>query len=803
MKSLIIIILFGLSLVASAQEGLLNKLLAPGPLMDGHSKLESKDCLKCHNVGKGIDNGKCLDCHKEIKPFVLSKKGFHGLTLQNCIACHSDHKGKDYDAVAVDEKTFDHKKTGYVLAGKHAQISCNKCHTATRKGKYVRPNDTRYFSNSNSCVSCHKKDDVHFYTGDYAKKDCGSCHGLTTWKKDVKFDHFKDTQYELIGKHKTTSCAKCHVPSKDKPIYKWPNLKKQQCLSCHEDYHKKNINLPIKNDCLKCHAPTQETWKIPEFNHAITGYVLKGKHAALKCTDCHKINLKLEKKDYQWTGLKTACASCHKDIHEYGDFKSQRNPTPYKCETCHNEKSWKEVTDFQHNRDTRFIITGKHLNLQCNKCHIRPKQEVPVRQYHWEALESKTCENCHKNPHLNSFSKEALARKCTACHSADGWKTSPTRINKDFNHDETRFKIDGAHTPLACNACHIKSGQQVFKFPSFEKKFCIDCHRTPHKEQFNESTQEKSCVDCHNTVKFNQLKPFDHNEVHFKLTGQHAKIKCDACHVKTNIELPVKPPRPMHKYMFPGVTNKTCISCHQDIHRGLLGNDCQKCHMEESWKKINFDHNKMSRFPLRDKHADVKCSKCHVPSTKFTTTYKNEVKPLVVYKPLSMGCYSCHAKNDVHKGEYGRACQDCHNEKGWKHHQDFHKDFTLSGAHYTLSCNECHINDRRLGGMSDNCYLCHQKDDIHFGSIPNCGACHRQDFWEQTRFRHSMTNFPLRGSHRVAECISCHSNGIYEGTPSQCVDCHLKEYIQAVPDHTASGFSTKCTDCHNQFRFGN
>ena len=179
MKKFIFLILLGFSFFVHAQEGLLNKLLAPGPLMQGHANLEAKDCLKCHNVGKGIDNSKCLECHKEIRPYVLSKKGFHGLTLQNCIACHSDHKGKDYDPVVVNEKTFDHKKTGYILSGKHAQISCNKCHTSTRKGKYLRPNDTRYFSNSNSCVSCHKKDDVHFYTGEYAKKDCGSCHGLS------------------------------------------------------------------------------------------------------------------------------------------------------------------------------------------------------------------------------------------------------------------------------------------------------------------------------------------------------------------------------------------------------------------------------------------------------------------------------------------------------------------------------------------------------------------------------------------------------------------------------------------------
>ena len=40
-------------------EGLLNKLLAPGKLISGHIKLES-ECLSCHAPGKGIPNSKCI-----------------------------------------------------------------------------------------------------------------------------------------------------------------------------------------------------------------------------------------------------------------------------------------------------------------------------------------------------------------------------------------------------------------------------------------------------------------------------------------------------------------------------------------------------------------------------------------------------------------------------------------------------------------------------------------------------------------------------------------------------------------------
>ena len=257
----------------------------------------------------------------------------------------------------------------------------------------------------------------------------------------------------------------------------------------------------------------------------------------------------------------------------------------------------------------------------------------------------------------------------------------------------------------------------------------------------------------------------------------------------------------MHQFKFPDIDNKTCAKCHEDYHKGQFDKSCSECHTEKEWKKTSFVHNVHSNFKLNGKHETVKCLDCHKASTKELVTFKKVERPLIIYKPLSSSCYNCHYKKDIHKGDFGKSCQDCHNETNWKSYKDFHQNFTLSGVHYTLSCNECHTDNRRLGGMSDNCFLCHQKDDVHYGSIPNCGTCHRQDFWEQTTFRHSISNFPLRGSHRALECINCHSTGIYEGTPSQCIDCHLQDALGvSTPDHSLTGFQN-CKECHNQFTF--
>ncbi|MDZ4081963.1 MAG: cytochrome c3 family protein, partial [Bdellovibrionales bacterium] len=459
---------FETSSVAQAQEseGIMNRMFAPGPLMEGHKQLEGTDCLKCHDAGKGISQGLCLDCHKEIKVFVDAKKGFHGLATKSCIECHSDHKGRSFDSTVVDTKNFDHKQTGYVLEGKHAEIDCVKCHETKRIKKPIRPNDTRYLGKQTSCVSCHKKDDIHFFTGKYAKKDCNECHGLKEWKTDLKFDHKRDTGYELRGKHAEMKCLDCHGGGKEKKrvVYKWPQLKTSQCLSCHEDQHKGNFSKKFQNGrCTDCH--TENEWKIPSFNHKITGYPLRGKHAELNCTECHKQTPAVAAKKpgfHKFTGLSKNCLSCHDDEHRFGKFKSARYKTPNNCLSCHNETHWKKELRFDHNLHSRFAINGRHGEVSCEECHLQqmplklekstdgnrsskksagqstspfvglgrspaqaaetkgsefPKLKVGV--YHWNQLQTKTCEVCHGNPHLGQFSKKQLAKKCTDCHTTE------------------------------------------------------------------------------------------------------------------------------------------------------------------------------------------------------------------------------------------------------------------------------------------------------------------------------------------------------------------------------------------------
>jgi hypothetical protein len=62
-------------------------------------------------------------------------------------------------------------------------------------------------------------------------------------------------------------------------------------------------------------------------------------------------------------------------------------------------------------------------------------------------------------------------------------------------------------------------------------------------------------------------------------------------------------------------------------------------------------------------------------------------------------------------------------------------------------------------------------------------------------FNHFLTGFPLTGAHSSVDCASCHVNGRFKGTPTQCFACHngatATGKSQAHPQTT-----NLCESCH-------
>jgi hypothetical protein len=71
-------------------------------------------------------------------------------------------------------------------------------------------------------------------------------------------------------------------------------------------------------------------------------------------------------------------------------------------------------------------------------------------------------------------------------------------------------------------------------------------------------------------------------------------------------------------------------------------------------------------------------------------------------------------------------------------------------------------------------------------------------FAQDAGFDHTATRFVLTGAHENTRCESCHQQGVFRGTPTECSFCHGASGTRAESvkpfDHPRTG--DRCQDCH-------
>ena len=148
----------------------------------------------------------------------------------------------------------------------------------------------------------------------------------------------------------------------------------------------------------------------------------------------------------------------------------------------------------------------------------------------------------------------------------------------------------------------------------------------------------KACDQCHTPDGWRSSVSFDHDFTRFPLVGLHVAVPCEQCHLT-------------RQYRDMG---HECVDCHRkdDVHKGDLGSECGRCHSPNGWKQWDFDHGKETGFKLSGAHGKLACEACH-------RRPPDQVK-------LKQDCLSCHKKDDVHLGQYGRQCDRCHSTTTFK-----------------------------------------------------------------------------------------------------------------------------------------
>jgi hypothetical protein len=298
----------------------------------------------------------------------------------------------------------------------------------------------------------------------------------------------------------------------------------------------------------------------------------------------------------------------------------------------------------------------------------------------------------------------------------------------------------------------------------------MECGVRCHEDSLHKGSLGDKCLNCHSPGMWDAVR-FDHTEdSDWPLKGLHKTVPdCESCHPKREYD----------------GTPKDCSAagCHakDDAHKGRLGKKCDKCHRETG--ENVFNHNKMARYKLDGKHLTVRCADCH---------------PSMTFKPRPTDCYGCHPEPDVHKGQYGTVCEQCHSTKTFEDIRPLHDvgEFSLKGQHDNLPCERCHKDNRPMQGTGNLCLNCHRQDDVHSNSLsPRCGECHTQWSFTPARFDHTTVGCNLTGLHRALGCTECHSSGNFGALVPTCAGCHADEASRKNDANHAG--QTTCSQCHN------
>lgn len=225
--------------------------------------------------------------------------------------------------------------------------------------------------------------------------------------------------------------------------------------------------------------------------------------------------------------------------------------------------------------------------------------------------------------------------------------------------------------------------------------------------------------------------------------------------------------------------------------------DCKICHNPSGWKlnksQLKFNHDS-TQFPLKGQHEQTDCKQCH-QSLVFTDAKTN--------------CNECHT--DIHQATVGNDCIRCHSTTDWlvRNINELHEEssFPIAGAHSVLNCIDCHKTEtnQRWERIGNECINCHRSNfdasqspnHVAAGFSRDCTECHDplSNDWGGRDFH---TQFSLTNGHAIADCNKCHQSNNFTTASSDCVSCHKDTYdATANPNHTAAGFSTTCTECHD------
>jgi hypothetical protein len=251
---------------------------------------------------------------------------------------------------------------------------------------------------------------------------------------------------------------------------------------------------------------------------------------------------------------------------------------------------------------------------RCQECHLEVAQDRMNAVGLHGRLPASRCQDCH----VEHQGREAVI-SAFAFRNVDHEKLAGFSL--------TAHQADYGDQPLTCNSCH---SQDKFRSQSLD---CVSCHADEDHDFLSDHIElyGTTCVPCHDGK--DRMAGFDHVNF-YPLNGGHGELECVDCHADQEF----------------AEHTRTCSGCHEDpqVHLGLFGTDCQRCHTDQAWKPALLTRH---AFALdHGAEANLPCDRCHLENyAEFT-------------------CYECHDHDQdedrqTHAAEglnNIEACGECH-----------------------------------------------------------------------------------------------------------------------------------------------
>ena len=206
-----------------------------------------------------------------------------------------------------------------------------------------------------------------------AGRDCSACHG----------GFFQGM---------SQACLDCHdeiesdIEAKSGLHGVQPADRTHRCALCHSEHHGAEFALVNAQSFMQAGSEDPK-----EFDHALIGFEMEGKHLELACIECHE-NAEaklLGEGQHRFRGLSQSCAECHEDSHDGALGRS--------CADCHTQSSFDDHHSKSH--DDFFPLIGGHASLDCRECHEQGTDHA--LEEHMSSVQSpsrRQCLSCHESP---------------------------------------------------------------------------------------------------------------------------------------------------------------------------------------------------------------------------------------------------------------------------------------------------------------------------------------------------------------------------------------------------------------------